>query len=405
MQCALPPLVNVEEVNKINHIPIVKSAVDLMNRKIPEPRWAIEEILPEGFAILGGAPKIGKSWFSLQMALAVIFGERIGEFPCVKGEVLLLALEDGDRRLQSRLRKLLHDGGMPHGLHYQTDWLEADKGGIDALDKWLAGHPAVKLVIIDTFVRFRKHRRAKDDIYEADYSNATPLKNIAERRHVCILAVHHKNKRDDAGDWLDCFSGSTGLTGSADSLLFLKRARGSAEGTLYVSGRDVNELERTAKWDNATCRWTLGGGANPAPISSQRREVLVVMQQAGRSMSPKELAERTGKNQSTVRGILSRMHEDGELYKDQKGLYGVKESTVLAVSTESTVKHSDDTVDVSSIPPSTPFSLGRTDGVDCVDTFNPEASTVTMREPGEDDEPPTQPPANWTGHDAYSEAS
>ena len=41
------------------------STTDLMATELPEPRWIIEPYLTEGFAILAGKPKIGKSWMAL----------------------------------------------------------------------------------------------------------------------------------------------------------------------------------------------------------------------------------------------------------------------------------------------------------------------------------------------------
>ena len=70
-------------------------------------KWAISNLVPEGASILAGRPKIGKSWLTLNLALAVASGGvALGKIPVEAGQVLYLALEDGQRRLQKRLKSV-----------------------------------------------------------------------------------------------------------------------------------------------------------------------------------------------------------------------------------------------------------------------------------------------------------
>ena len=58
----------------------------------------VDGLLTPGLYILGGSPKVGKSWMALQLCLAVCATR--------KSEVLYLALEDGPQRLHSRALRL-----------------------------------------------------------------------------------------------------------------------------------------------------------------------------------------------------------------------------------------------------------------------------------------------------------
>jgi RecA-family ATPase len=90
------------------------TAAELLAADIPQPKWAIEGLLPEGLAFFAGAPKLGKSWFALGLGIAVASGGyALGKIPVDEGEILYLALEDNPRRLQSRLRVLLGDDEAP----------------------------------------------------------------------------------------------------------------------------------------------------------------------------------------------------------------------------------------------------------------------------------------------------
>lgn len=76
------------------------SAADLCARAFAEPKWAVPQIVAEGLTILAGKPKTGKSWLALDFAVAVAGGyAALGNIECRQGPVLLLALEDNDRRL------------------------------------------------------------------------------------------------------------------------------------------------------------------------------------------------------------------------------------------------------------------------------------------------------------------
>ena len=67
--------------------------------------------------MLVGPPKIGKSWFVLTVGLAAAFGGKVLGSRQPR-PVLYLALEDGDRRLQDRCRKLLRGDPIPAEFEY-----------------------------------------------------------------------------------------------------------------------------------------------------------------------------------------------------------------------------------------------------------------------------------------------
>ena len=130
---------------------------EIMEMKHAPLKWIVKGLLPEGLSLLGGRPKIGKSWISLQIALAIeaaqpLFADNEG-YTCRQGDVLYLALEDGLRRMNRRLEKL--KAKHPDRLHFAFDWPNCDDGGIETLREWLTEHPNTRLVIIDTLKRFR----------------------------------------------------------------------------------------------------------------------------------------------------------------------------------------------------------------------------------------------------------
>ena len=84
------------------------TAAELKTMTFEPVRYVLPRFIPEGMTLLVGRPKVGKSWWVLDLCLACAAGHpALGTLKAVEGDVLYLALEDGKRRLQRRLDKLL----------------------------------------------------------------------------------------------------------------------------------------------------------------------------------------------------------------------------------------------------------------------------------------------------------
>lgn len=75
----------------------------LMDTRLEPTKFCIDTLLPQGITILGGAPKIGKSWWVLDICIRIAKGESVWDMPTTKGTTLYLCLEDTLRRVQERL--------------------------------------------------------------------------------------------------------------------------------------------------------------------------------------------------------------------------------------------------------------------------------------------------------------
>ena len=51
---------------KQNNIKVI-DAETLMDKRLPPTKFCVDTLLPQGLCILGGAPKVGKSWFVLDL--------------------------------------------------------------------------------------------------------------------------------------------------------------------------------------------------------------------------------------------------------------------------------------------------------------------------------------------------
>ena len=204
--------------------------------------FLVDELIPEGLHILAGAPKIGKSWLALWLCLCVAQGQPLWNFAVTQGEVLYLSLEDSYRRIQSRLFDLTDDA--PQTLHFAI-LADTLKHGLEQqIEQFLTEHPATKLVVIDTLQRVR-NAGSDSNLYANDYQEIGLLKKLADKRHIAILLIHHLRKLHD-DDPMNMISGSTGLSGAADSTFVLqKHSRLANIASLHCTGRDIPD--RTLK--------------------------------------------------------------------------------------------------------------------------------------------------------------
>lgn len=298
------------------------TADELMAAEFPAPKWAVPGMLAEGVNLLAGPPKVGKSWLSLGLGLAVAAGRpAFGTIDVQPGPVLYLALEDTPRRLQSRMRKMLAGQPAPAGLTLATTCPTLPQGGDEAIAQWLNRNPAARMVVIDVFAKVRGTGPAGQSAYDADYGAMSRVKRIADAYGVAIVLVHHVRKAG-ADDFLAEVSGTNGLAGAADATLVLKRSRGHADGVLHVTGRDVEETEQAMSFDTDTGAWRiLDGPAHEHQLDDTRALIAQhVRQHPG--VFPKDIADANPAiTPGTIRRTCARMAEDGQLTKDATGRY------------------------------------------------------------------------------------
>src|SRR5262245_10860712 len=203
----------------------VFTAADLKEKKFEPIAYVVPRIIPEGLTILAGRPKVGKSWLALDLALGIAGGRFVlGDIKLEDGDVLYAALEDNQRRLRSRIERILSASGQtwPERLTLATKWNRLDAGGVADAKEWVASVERPRLVIFDTLAGIRPDRQKQDSIYEGDYKALTELQAWLNDAHLGGLLLHHTRKMESE-DPIDTISGSLGLAGCADTAAVLAR--------------------------------------------------------------------------------------------------------------------------------------------------------------------------------------
>jgi hypothetical protein len=296
---------------------------ELRDKEFPPVSWAIPDILPAGVTLFGGREKMGKSWLGFSLCIAVATGGyALGKMPVERGISLYLSLEDPERRLHTRIRRLADEDADLGGFHYATEWPSADRGGVEQLDAWLEENPECRLVVIDTLKRIRPQASGKRNMYDDDYEALQPYVPIANKHNVAIVVLHHLNQQSDPHDPFDAFSGSSGLTAATEQIWLLTRKRGDADAYLMIDGKDIEEPQELALgWDAITCSWTAQGDAATYRLNKERREIIELLIREDEPMGPKAVAELLDKSYDATKQMMKRMSDDGQLKQEGYGKY------------------------------------------------------------------------------------
>lgn len=212
---------------------------------LPEPACIIDGVLVEGYTVLSAPRKFGKSWMALQMCYAVAQGGTFLGRKAAKGQAIYLALEDTLNLTASRQRQTVTEGGCDENVYIVRSVDHGiDDGFIEELDGFIEreGIKDLKLVIIDVLAKIDRGIVGRgEDVYHKDYRVGATLKKWTEKKHVALIAMTHvaKKKSDDP---YDDTMGTGGVTGSADSLITLRKTGGKSA-TMSVIGRALPEID------------------------------------------------------------------------------------------------------------------------------------------------------------------
>ena len=123
-------------------------------------------------------------------------------------------------------------------------------GGAPKIGKF----PDTKLVVIDT-MQIAKGT-SKDPQYSGDYTDTGAFKTIADKHKVAMVLITHLRKTADS-DTFNEITGSTGITGAADTLMTLKKSARMADAAkLSCTGRDIAQREMELRFDKTNFVWS-----------------------------------------------------------------------------------------------------------------------------------------------------
>ena len=243
----------------------------LMQMILPVVKFFVAGLIAEGLTLLAAAPKSGKSFMALDLAISVATGTEFIGLSTTPSGVLYLALEDSPTRIKSRMTAILDGRPVPDELYLETEAPDMRHGLFDMLDDYMQQHPAIHLIIMDTLQLIRGNGTNPDTYsYSQDYQDLATLKKYADDHKLAVVLIHHTRKASDP-DVFSQVSGTQGVAGAVDTTIVLSRQRNTDEAVLSVTGRDVEEREIAIRLDKQSLRWLNLGDAQ-ARREQQERE-------------------------------------------------------------------------------------------------------------------------------------
>lgn len=227
----------------------------LLEMEFEPLKYVVEEWLPTGTYLIGGAPKSGKSFLMMQLSIAVATGNALWNFQTSKGRVLYFALEDTYRRLHLRLSSIEEPCDLSN-LHFITMAEKVKDGLLVQINDYIDNFQDTLLVIIDT-IHYVREKPSGKHIYAEDYELMTQLKTISDSRDVALILVTHTRKEGD-DDPINMITGTTGMTGGGDGNFVLQKRKGVDNGAiLAITNRDTPSYEFLLEFDSISCQWNL----------------------------------------------------------------------------------------------------------------------------------------------------
>ena len=209
----------------VKSLPVIQVAA--LAEEAPDQRWLVEALWPAAaVGVVGGHPKVGKTWWGLDLAVSVASGTPcLGRFEVKRpARVLVYLAEDPAHAVRERINAIAQGRNVAMeklDLHVITmDRLRLDTNDHKLrLDATLA-RLKPQLLLLDPLVRM--HDRDENHSHEL-----TPILSslrVLQRRHnIAIALVHHARKNAHGHNHGQSLRGTGDIFAWADVLHYLNR--------------------------------------------------------------------------------------------------------------------------------------------------------------------------------------
>lgn len=313
-------LAKFNQVKKLDLVPAILDYATLLEAQLP-PRKKILPWLPEGGLMMVAAERgIGKTYFALSLAYAMVSGEPFMKFEVTEPSGVLYI--DGEMALadiRERLMTIAHHQPiaplkiLSHEWFYnefEQDLYITDPQVQEALLTQLHDNSSIRVIIFDNLSSLTQLREDKGDDWR---NNMLPFMIACRRRGVAIILVHHCNKmgeqrgtgaREDHLDTsikLTRVAGDIGHEGCRFKVSFTK-ARG-------VYGKALEPFVATLINKNNKVSWDIA----PMEESTLDRFIQLVQSTGAAGITVTEAAQLLQVSKGLISRLKKTCEEDGIL--------------------------------------------------------------------------------------------
>lgn len=207
-----------------------------------QPSWIGSSVLPKsGKLLLGGDPKIGKTFMLIEIGRAITTGQHVFGNPMLAtepGKVLLIDQEIGERGMQERVTKIFNDkdsrsAGPRFGFVCKDCSIQLDTPeGLQHLYKAIREHQPNVLLLDPIQELHTSDENSASDLTKM-FNNVNQLINDFKHLELSVIMTHHFQKRPQDTKHYDPlavtnFRGSGKWGGYPDSIMTVQRIEGVA---------------------------------------------------------------------------------------------------------------------------------------------------------------------------------
>jgi hypothetical protein len=291
----------------------VLTLAEMLAATIPTPAARVAGLLPgEGFGILAGPRKHGKTLTELQLGLCVAGGVPFLGRAVTQTPVLIIEEEGAARAMQDRLRGQAEALGIPadaplHIAHRQRFRLDipADVAAIDEL----IVTTGAGLVIIGPLAQVAS---IDENSNSADGMGpiVRTMTDLAARHRALVNLVHHLRKPAGAAqapksvdEFFYRVRGADALVAGVDVALGLWREPEATEGTLYVLARDGENVRIPLLFDARSLTFAVNPDPDDPMAADVARFVRILEERPGRWYARAELEGATSWGRTKVLSV------------------------------------------------------------------------------------------------------
>ena len=296
--------------------------------------WLVDGMICPGLTLLAAPPKMGKSYFVLQMGMCVASGTPFLGRQTNKAKVSYFDLEEWEEMLKTRAVDIMRGNSITKPLlRFQMEMSGGDVSVLEDLQRHI--DEGSKLLIVDLLARVRDElgEDSKKNAYARDYQALRTFADFILNRNpgVAIIIVHHTNKGQH-DDWQSKISGSQGLAGASHCNMLLanldmrglddeQRKEALRYRRFHLVGKAVAADEMILKMMDNRGGWEVSERtADDVKMMPKHAHVLQILREAnGAWMTAKEVHEHVEGTLDSVKKMLLRMAKKGEIASGGSG--------------------------------------------------------------------------------------
>lgn len=204
------------------------NGTELWHQESADNDFIVDDLVPIGLTLLGGAPKSGKTLLAMQLVHSLSLGKPFLGYNTEHTKTLYLALEDSQQSFKERYQQFNVELNENCLFRFGSTTMHE-------LETILKCNPNIGCVVIDTFALFRTN---KDIQYQQEYDEVKLIRDLALRYKCSIILIHHTKKSYNPKEPFNGFLGSSGLTAGVDTMIILERLSQKQRAILSVTGKN-----------------------------------------------------------------------------------------------------------------------------------------------------------------------